>query len=169
MQVNNQIVSPKLNGDIRYIELDAKTGDVLSSYHEHNVVVDTHMDIIIARLYEDNPEYKVTKARIGTDVGTGTNVDPELPTTLTTAEDQEVIYETTENVSVDYGSPRSITYNIFLNGETIMNLFPQEESIGFNSLSLTTQNDIVFSYRRFPERSITEATNINILWTLYYA
>jgi hypothetical protein len=166
--MKDRILSPKLRGDIIYIESDAQTNETISEYHEKNVVVDTHMDIIIARLYEDNPDYKVTKARIGTDVGSGTTVDPELPTTDTTADDQTVIYETTENVTIDYPSSRSITYNIFLNGETIMNMYPGEESISFNSLALVTTNNMAFSYRRFPERSITESTNINILWTLHY-
>lgn len=166
--MKDPIKSLSIRGDIIYREIDASTNEIIKEYKEHNIVVDTHMDIIIARLYDDSPDYRVTKARIGTDVGSGTSVDPELPTKDTTADDQDVIYETTDNITIDYPSSRAITYNIFLDGETIMNDFPDDESIGFNSVALVTSNDMAFSYRRFPERSITEDTNINILWTLHY-
>ena len=155
-------------GDIVYQELDANTGQVLREIHEPNLVVDTHMDIFMARIYEDNPDYRVRKARIGSDVGSGFKQDPELPTKETVAGDMNVLYETENNVSVDYPNTRTITYNIFLNGEDIMNNFPGEDSIEFTSMALVTMNDHAFSYRRFPSRTITEAININIMWTLYF-
>jgi hypothetical protein len=56
--------------------------------------------------------------KIGNDVGTGTESDPELPTLDTTAADMNVLYELDDDVTINYVDNLTISYSIFLSGGT---------------------------------------------------
>ena len=71
-------------------------------------------------------------------------------------------------MTVDYTSPLATSYNVFLDGQNIMNNYPNENSIAFTSIGLLSANELLFAFRRFPERTITENFNINIIWKIYF-
>lgn len=160
--------SDRPKGHIQFVYTDAQTGEVLGTDEESNIVVNEHRKIVINRIYENKNDYRVRRVKIGDDVGTGTDNDPELPTKETSGTDMNVIFETVDNIEINYPDEERISFNIFFNGETIMNDYPDSDQIGFTSIGLFSLNDWCFSYRRFPSRTITENININIIWTIYY-
>ena len=158
-----------MRGSIDLTVTDVRTREVIDTFRDHNQIVDTHMDILIKRIYENNPGDAVRWFKIGSDIGaTGTPNDPELAHRKITNDDHINLFATQSNIEISYNGPREITYNIFLHGPSVMDAFPGKDHIHFNSMGLFTENDQVFAYKRFPERSINDRMNINIHWTLYF-
>lgn len=167
-QEQDTISIPKPKGHLHFDLIDTRTNEIVDSFDDPNIVVNTSRDIIIKRLYENNDAFRVRDAKIGNEVGTGTENDPEAPTLDTVAADMSVIYEIDNIQDINYTDNLSLSYSIFINGFDVIDQYTGIDSIGFTSIGLFAQNGLAFSYRRFPVRTITENININVIWTIYY-
>lgn len=160
-------LSESVRGELKFDIIDNRTNEIVDSFDDHNVVVFDSGKILIKRLYEDLSDYRVRVVKLGTDTGSGTEDNPETESRENVASDMDVLYTITE-MSVDYSGDFETSYNIFINGQDVMEEYPEEDSVGFTSLGLFSQNDILFSFRRFPVRTITENFSVNIIWKIYY-
>lgn len=166
IRIQDEIMS-YIKGDLYFEVVDKNTNEVVDDFHDHNVVVYDSGKILIKLIYEGLNDYFVRVAKIGDDVGDGDENDPQPQSRENTLDDLNEIYSTS-NMTIDYLDEWSITYNIFISGEDVMQQYPEEDSVGFTSIGLVSNNDILFSFRRFPVRTITENFNVNIIWKIYY-
>lgn len=168
MELNDTISNSRIKGSLSIMTTDKRTGEILDHYADSNVVVLDHRKIFVKLINQGLENYRVNRYKIGDDVGSGTESDPEPADETFTAVDQNVLYNTTEGIQVSHSGDLLTIYNIFINGEDVMEEHPTEDSISFTSIGLYSNNEILFSYKRFPARTITSTLNINILWRIYY-
>lgn len=168
IKMNESLTLPVPKGDLEFQIIDKRTGEIVDSFKDHNIVVKDSRRILIKRLYENLSQWEVARVKIGEDVGSGDMSDPEMPTEDTTAEDMMVLYDTEDGMDINYLDEYRTSYNIFIPGQDVLDQHPGNESIQFTSLGLYARNGVLFSYRRFPARTLTVNFNVNVIWTIYY-
>lgn len=168
MKFKEELEDIRPKGNVTMTITDKRDGSIVDTFEDHNIVVLDARKILIKLIYEGLTNYYVNVAKIGSDVGDGNEDDPEEPDENVVASDMNVLYTITDEISVSYSGDLLTVYNIFISGEDVMDQYPGEDSVFFTSIGLFSDNDILFSYRRFPARTITENFNVNIIWEIFY-
>ena len=157
----------KVKGRLSFDIIDNRTGEVVESYEENNVVVLTSREIIIKRIFDDNNSFKVERFKIGDDTGNGTSDDPEPADETITANDMSVLYSQ-DGITLNTNNSLKTIINVFISGDSVLEQFPDQDTIQFTSFGLFSLNDTLFSYRRVPALTITENFSINISWEIFF-
>lgn len=169
MRITDNINDQKLRGDVEIISTDKRDGSIVAHRKDSNVVVLESKQILIKLLFEGLNDYLVNTVLVGDDFGNGTSDSPEPPDETYTKSDMNVRYEVeTETLSVNYSDSLTTVYNIFINGENVIENNPGDNSIIMTSMALATSSDLIFAYRRFEGITITENINTSVIWQIYY-
>lgn len=147
---------------------DIKTGEVIETFKEDNIVVDDGLDFIVTRLSTENTDSLILSSiKLGDDTGTGSVINPEMPTATYNSSNQNVIYEVPNaEISIDNPEPGALRFFATVNGATVMESFPNDPNVVYTSATLRTVSDSVFSYKRFAGRTISALVSVDISWTI---
>lgn len=158
----------KIVGAVCITERDIVTGEILGYYEDPNVILGTgKASILRAMSIVDTNVHRVRTIKIGNDVGTGTILAPQDPTSELLASDQSVLYEVDPvNVNTTYPNQNSVRYSATLNGADVMAAYPALPNIVYTSVVLYTYDNTGVAYKRFPGRTISPLISIDISWTI---
>lgn len=162
----NQKLNLKFEGELHIVERIRETGEVCGEFHEHNVITDEGLEVILDAISSGaGSENAVETISIGTDIGDGTILNPESPTTATTAADHDGIFVVPDgDFFIDRNVSNEVRFFASVDGEQVMSLFPSEANIIYTSAMLRSGNNRAVAYRRFPARTISRAISVDINW-----
>lgn len=153
--------------------IDKQTGNIVDEYSDRNVVTVSGMGYMWQRLSKKSGSlpFKFDHFTFGSDTGaaSGGPWDEFLPKPAEntyTKSNQTVIYEDDPANLVDtYPEPNTLQLSSLLDGQFILdNYFPSETEVIYNSATLRFANDEVFSYKRFPVRTISRLLDVQVIW-----
>lgn len=158
----------KLNGKISIITKDKKSGDVIDVFEDNNLIVDVGLDQIARGLItKDTNAFVINTISIGDDVGSGTVMNPEQPSATYTRDNQDVVFVTPSDLfSISRPTDTSIQLYATLDGERVMESYPDSPNIIYTSATIRTVGDEIISYKRFPARTISRLISVDIIWVL---
>lgn len=150
------------------------TGEVIDQYSEDNVITVFGFSQLTTRFTRDDETtggMYLETFHLGDDTGTGTLLNPEPENEDLLAQNQNVVYVVpVEDIVRVHNSSKEFVYNTVLDGNQIMNsLFPDEIEMRYCSATMRMANGAVFSYKRFPVRSLSRYVDIDITWTFTFA
>lgn len=145
----------------------ALTGKVLDEFTEDNLVVSVGIQGLLQMLGSGGVAKTIDTIKIGQDVGDGNILEPQDPTLDLTASDQDVLYTIPSGeFFVTYPESNQVRFFGTINGATVMNDFPLQPNVIYTSAALYTLDGEVFSYKRFPARTISNLISIDVSWTI---
>lgn len=145
------------------------TGEVIDQFTQDNLIVTVGIQGLLQMLGSGAAAKTIDTVKIGGDVGTGTILAPQDPTLDLTAADQDVIYTIPSNeFFVSYPESNQVRFFGTINGASVMTSFPSQPNIIYTSAALYTLDGEVFSYKRFPARTISNLISIDVSWTLVF-
>lgn len=162
----NETVGVK--GTLKMVFTDTRTNEVVDTFEDNNVVLKQGKSAILRSFTTLNSnDYQVRTIRIGTDIGGGTVLEPEMPTDLYTENDQEILFEVpNEEFFIEYPDDESVRFLATINGSTIMSAFPSQPNVIYTSAALINQSNEAMAYRRFGARTISAYISVDITWTI---
>jgi hypothetical protein len=154
-------------GIVKIIEKDLD-GNIISEYTDNNIVTTLGKQTILKALTTKNSNaFTINSITYGDDCGTGTVLAPQPPTTDYASSDQAAKYTTTfDNISIVYPDATSVKFVASVNGADVMALYPSLPNIILTSATLRDENNTTVAAKRFPARTISTLTNMDIEWTL---
>jgi hypothetical protein len=160
--------SIKLSGDIQIITKDKETGEIVETFEEKNLVVSVGLDQILKSITtKDTNAFVIETISIGDDVGSGTVMNPEQPSTSYTKNNQSVVYSAPNDLfTISRPTETSVQLYATFDGERVMESYPDSPNIIYTSATIRTVGDEVISYKRFPARTISRLISVDIIWTL---
>ena len=145
-----------------------ESGGIIDQYVDNNIVLTSGKSHILKALsVKDTNMYTVKTIRLGSDVGSGTLIEPEQPVSTLTEDSQTVIYTTPDtSMNITYPSLTKVTYNAIIDGASVMALFPEVPNIVYTSAAIITHGGLAIAYKRFPARTISSIISVDVSWTL---
>lgn len=153
--------------------IDKKTGEVVDSFSDRNVVTLSGMGWMWKRLSQKDGSspFRFHHFTLGDDTGEseGGDWNEFFPKPADASYDksfQDIVHEDSPDNLVDsYPTDNKLQLSSLLDGQAILdNEFPNETEVPYNSVTLRFANNEVFSYKRFPVRTITRLLDIQIIW-----
>lgn len=161
---------PRIQGKLKITTTDIETGEVIDVYgFDKNMVVDSGVDTMWLRAATDDvsEQYRLDTIHLGDDYGSDTLwgiFNPEPPSRGFTSANQNVTH-VLQSVQFDFPTDEFLRVTASVSGTELMNTyFPAEIDYRFTSATLRFNNGSVFSYKRFPIRSISRAVNVEFDW-----
>lgn len=163
-----------INGVVTIRTICKQTGDVIDEFKDNNVVTLNGMEHLWTRAEGDKKtsDYTIQNFVLGSDFGVEEGGDwsifaPKPAQNNYTNENQFVIYEDSPtNTVFEYPDLNEMQVGTLLDGEAILDeYFPDEVTVRYNSATIRFGDGTVFSYKRFPVRSISRLVDVQILWT----
>lgn len=161
-------IDNELIGHLQFDIVDAKTDEVLDTFSEKQIIVLDAREALISGISDPSTGTTISSIKLGDDVGTGTIDNPQPALNTYDETTMNVIFDAPYTLIRTNPTPISVSYAVTIIGVDVMALYPGDTSKIFTSAALHTGNGNVFSYKRFPKKSISELVNINIQWTLSY-
>lgn len=163
--------TPTLHGVYREVVRNTETGEIVDTFEEKNVITDYAYNLLIRLISESGQAPSIIQTlSIGTDVGSGTSVTPEQPTSAITMADHTQLYQVPNaNFLHRFPTGRSVEFYGTIVGTDVMALFPSQTSVVYNSAVLVTADNNAFSYKRFSGRTISDILSVEISWTISFA
>ena len=158
-----------MKGHVKMITRCLKTGDVLDVFEDHNVFLDQGRTELIASFTQGGARAQGIKTIvIGDDVGTGTIMNPQPADVSLTEQNQTSVYQIDpiNEISITYPSFNSVRITGSINGQVVMDLYPDEPNVVYTSATIRLTDDKAIAYRRFPPRTISALISVDIIWTL---
>jgi hypothetical protein len=158
----------KLTGEVKLITKNKKTGEIIDTFEDNNLVVSIGMDQVLKAITtKDTNNFVIETISIGDDVGSGTVMNPEQPESSYTKLNQSVVYATPpEFFTISRPSQTSVQLYATLDGEEVMVAYPDSPNIIYTSATIRTVDNEIISYKRFPARTISRLISVDIIWTL---
>lgn len=163
-----------INGVVSIKTICKKTGKVLDEFKDSNVVTLGGMKKMWERttssgsVTDNTIQYFSLGKDYGIEEGGDWNIFSPKPAENTyTANNQFVIYnDNPSNTVYEYPSDNELQVGTLLDGEYIIDTFFDDEvTVMYNSATIRFGDGTVFSYKRFPVRSISRLVDVQILWT----
>ena len=157
-----------VTGDLEMIFRDVESGEIVDHFEDRNVILLEGKSRLLGYLQQTPTEAThIDKIVLGSDVGNGTVMQPEMANENLTSADQIVLYETKPH-EFSSGSPtqNSVRFVAALSGETIMSEHPTVPNVVYNSATLRFADGSTFAYRRFAPRTISNLVYVDIIWTI---
>lgn len=166
MEEYNENVGVK--GTLKMVFTDTRTNEVVDVFEDTNVFLKQGKHAMLNAFTTLNSnDYQVRTIRIGTDVGTGDVLEPEMPDDEYTEANQAVLYEVPiEEFFIDYPDDESVRFLATVNGVSVMSAFPSQPNVIYTSASLINQSGNAMAYRRFGARTISSFISVDITWTI---
>ena len=161
-----------MKGSVKFIVYNRITGEVLNVEEDHNVVVLSGMDEMLRAFTQplatgNINNHIVRTFKIGSDIGNGTEMEPEEPDWEYDGTEQEVLYATPDGaLSFTSVEDQEVTVIGTIEGFEVLNQNPGNSQVEYFSIGMYTGNGTLVAYRRFPERIITEVVNVRVEWTI---
>jgi hypothetical protein len=154
-------------GIVKIVERDLN-GNILSEYTDNNIVTTLGKQTILKALTTKNSNaFTINTITYGDDYGTGTVLAPQPPTVDYVTATQTVKYTTAfSNISIVYPNSTSVKFVATVNGANVMALYPSLPNIILTSATLRDENNTTVAVKRFPARTISALTSMDIEWTL---
>lgn len=151
-------------GRLSFRIINRETGEVVDQFDDKNVlVVDSRTSI--TRAIAGNTLGVIRFLKIGNDVGSGTIYEPEPAHESYDENVMNVLFES-QNLTVGYPDPRTVAFNVLVRGTDVLRQHPGLTDVKFTSAALHTADGNVFSYKRFPVRTISDVLDLSIVWTI---
>lgn len=166
MKINTQLDN-KVSGEFNITTYNRDTGEVVDEYSETNVVVLDSKEAIIKAIAGDSEGF-VTGLKVGDDVGTGDLNNPETATETYDENTMSVLYTFPGTFTTGYTNTTSVNFSAIISGEDFMSYYPNDNYKVLTSAALHTNNGKVFSYKRFPQKSISALLDIAVIWKIYF-
>lgn len=161
------------SGHLTMTEINKETGERTVVFDEDNVITLQGFSEIMKRITfpTDNTEIEgsyIYNIVLGDDIGTGTVFEPQAATSSLTETSQSVVYSIPrEDINFNYVNSQTLELGTVLDGTAILNAnFPTEVDMRYTSATVRYQNGKVFSYKRFPVRSLSRLVDIEIVWRI---
>jgi hypothetical protein len=159
-----------INGVLSIKTICKETGQVLDVFKDKNVITLDGMSKLWERMAGNGDiiSHFVLGSDYGVEEGGDWNIFAPKPAENSyNTENQFAIYsDAPVNTVFEYPSITELQVGTLLNGERIIDeLFPDEVTVRYNSASIRFGDDTIFSYKRFPVRSISRLVDVQILWT----
>lgn len=165
LHISDDNITPK--GVLTIESRDSRTGELVDSSKQDNVLV-LHSRRAIVRGITGNPLGTIDKLLIGDDYGNGTPSNPEPANETYDRTTMSILYTYPDELVLGYASETKAMFSATLSGKDIMEEHPNEDSVYFTSAALHTKDGEVFSYIRFPQKSISTVLDITIIWEIGY-
>jgi hypothetical protein len=104
-------------------------------------------------------------------VGTPSDENPRPPIDTENASSISLVYTPTDDnaLIIGFSGVSSVTFNNTIIGTNVIADYPTEVTKQITSAALYWNSGVsVFAYKRFPVKSISEAIDIDISWTIHY-
>jgi len=127
----------------------------------YGLLPEEHMDDL------NQEDFTLDKIKIGNEVGDGSDQAPEKPSPESDGSEQNVLFE--RKLEFFRKEDLGIGFVVSLDNEEIFNeleIKDNREGIGLTSLTLWTQDNRLFAYKRFPVIFITVNIDIAIDWKI---
>lgn len=167
MKLTDRIILPK--GKFRLDLLDKDTGSILFSYEDPNILVLDSKTAIVTAIAGIDSGF-ITELKVGTDVGSGTQDSPEDPDDTYNETTMENPYSVSQSLISGFTDATTVAFSATAVGADVVAAIGggSETSVVINSAALHTKNGKVFSYKRYPRISVSDAVNISFLWSIGY-
>lgn len=158
----------KLGGHLKITEICQLTGKEMVVFDDKNVVTDAGFATFFQRATQNTGGSYLYNIVLGDDYGSGDLLNPEPASASYTQADQNDVYEIpNSDITFTYPTTNVVRLETTLDGTYIMDTFyPSETELQYTSATTRFQNGSVFSYKRFPVRSISRLVSIQIVWTI---
>ena len=162
-----------INGVVTIRTISKETGEVLDEFVDNNVVTTVGMEHLWKRVSDsqDANNYTLQYFVLGSDYGVEEGGDwsmfaPKPAKKEYTKDNQIILYEDDPaNTAFAYPSDTELQVGTILDGSYIINnFFSSETVIFYNSATIRFGDGTVFSFKRFPVRSITKVVDVQISW-----
>ena len=105
--------------------------------------------------------------KVGTDIGTGTEEDPEPAEENYDESTMENPYLVSDTLTISFVDISTVSFSAVLDGADALNTLPNNgTSAIINSAALHTENGKVFSYKRFPRISVSDSVDLYFTWQI---
>lgn len=157
-----------VEGILTISEFDEK-GFLIGKLQERNMVTDAGIRALWGRITtaDTTASLRLDTLVLGDDFGNPNEwsiFNPEPPNRSFTAADQNATY-TIPEVTFEFPSDEALRCSVLIDGtETMNNDFPEEIEYHYTSMTLRFNNGTVFSFKRFPIRSISRNVQVFIDW-----
>lgn len=158
-----------ITGKISMSLVDANTKKVIEEHSEDNIIVLDARNAIIKAIGNPELESTITSIKLGDDVGTGTQENPQAAQNNYTEATMSVVFDAPYELIVGQLDPLSTTFNVTIVGADVLEQYPEDASKILTSAALHTGDGKVFAYKRFPAKSISALVDLNITWTITIA
>lgn len=105
---------------------------------------------------------------VGVDITRGTLDNPSAPLDTYDETTMDILFDAPYALNKGYADSITATFNVTIKGADVLALYPGDTSKILTSAALHTGNGNVFSYKRFPQKSISALVDINISWNIHY-
>lgn len=162
-----------LKGRLDLTMRNKNTGEVIDEFGD-NMVVRVGMEQILRSITVASPpggslQYILQEFKLGSDIGSGTLLNPEPAQPDYTAANQTPVYTVPYgDLTINFPSYYAVEINLVLDGNEVMAQYPGDVDLRFSSAALYSGDGEVFAYRRFQTRTITREIVIDAKWTLYF-
>ena len=162
-----------INGVVTIRTISKETGEVLDEFVDNNVVTTVGMEHLWKRASDnqDANNFTLQYFALGTDYGVEEGGDwsmfaPKPAKKEYTKDNQIILYEDDPvNTAFLYPSDTELQVGTILDGAYVINnFFPSETIVFYNSATIRFGDGTVFSFKRFPVRSITKVVDVQISW-----
>lgn len=160
----------KIIGKVKFTTYDAVSGEILDVYTDNNVITTSGKQSLLQGFVSKNTNlHTIGTIFVGDDYGSGTLLAPESPTTSYTSASQSVKYEVPSNL-VTFTAPATLSMKFMTTivGSAVMANYPSLPNIVITSATLRNENNVSVAAKRFPARTISSLTNMDIEWTLEF-
>lgn len=163
-----------INGVVTIRTICKSTGRILDEFKDNNVVTLDGMEHLWTRAESNaiTSDYTLQHFSLGSDYGAAEGGDwnifaPKPAQNNYTDVNQFVIYDDDPvNTVFEYPSENELQVGTLLDGEYILDTYsPSQVTVRYNSATIRFGDGTVFSYKRFPVRSISRLVDVQILWT----
>lgn len=97
--------------------------------------------------------------------GTASLDNPEPPKDYYDNTTMDVVYTQT-GLNANFPNERTVNFSVTITGADVMALYPSENFVEITSAALHTNDDELFAYKRFPQRSISDVLDIAVNWSI---
>ena len=159
-----------IKGYLTIKEINKETHEEFVVIDDNNVVTLEGYSEIFKRLYNNQDMTgHLDSIQLGSDVGSGTAIEPEPATDSLTSSDQLVTFIVPYNdINFAFPSQREMVLSVILDGSFILDGGNVDGEVRYSSATIRFGNDKTLSYKRFPLRTITPLIDIEISWRLYF-
>jgi hypothetical protein len=94
-------------------------------------------------------------------------MQPEKPSLSYTKTNQNVVFTAPPDlITISRPTSASVQIHATLDGERVMESYPDSPNIIYTSATIRTVIGEVISYKRFPARTISRLISVDVIWTL---
>ena len=156
-----------MTGHLQIVTRNIETGEIIDTFDDQNVYLEQGKTQAL-RAFVDGGNFRIKSIYIGSDVGTGSIMEPEQPNADYTEANQDIVYEVpSENeFYVTYPAYNQVRLTAAISGPNVMALYPNSPNVVYTSATIRTRDERAIAYRRFPPRTISELVSVDLIWTL---